>query len=410
MPHNVDSISSIEYRYLLRNNCIVVILLINPYYSALERVFRNGIKMQSFKKLISQYMQQHKIGDAELAEKLGIQRQTIFRWRKGTIKSPNCDLVRQCTELFELSDTQRYELLTSAGFPDLQAAMPISQTKTPTVVNEQTCVPVVTRPISQPCQFFGQTKLLQRIYEAWNKQAVVEHVSVVGERRAGKTSLLNYLYFIHTNANSKLRDTQQILSKPYQWILLDFENLKIQYPKHLLIDMLRQLNVKADTNADLIDLTIQLEENLQQPTIILMDNIEKGLQSQHLDATIWDYLRHLGEHGASGQIGFCSASRYSIEELESIANEQGKTSPFSNVFETLNIKPFTESETQELLSYAPRQLDAEDIAWIWEKSQGWAVLVQILCKVALDKQEYGQQWQQMGLKKIKSYQYLLDPS
>jgi len=362
--------------------------------------------MQTFENLITQYMQQHKVGDAELAEKLGIQRQTIFRWRKGTIKSPNCDLVRQCAVLFELSEKQRYELLVSAGCPDLQATIPISQTKATAIVTEQTCVPVVTRPISQPCQFFGQTKLLQRIYEAWNKQAVVEHVSVVGDKRVGKTSLLNYLYAAHIQSKPKLRNSQQILSKPYQWILLDFENLKIQYPEYLLADMLKQLGVTVDKETGLLDLTIQLEDSLQQPTIILMDNIEKGLQSQHLDATIWDYLRHLGEHGANGQIGFCSASRYSIEELERIANEQGKTSPFSNVFESLTIQPFTESETLELLSYAPQPLAEEDKIWIWEQSQGWSVLVQILCKVALDKQEYGQQWQQMGIEKLKSYQYL----
>jgi tetratricopeptide (TPR) repeat protein/DNA-binding XRE family transcriptional regulator len=78
--------------------------------------------MKTFSDLLSKYIQRIGVSDAELARRLGVSRQTIFRWREGQIQRPRyredvLDLARK----LHLSGEETDQLLLAAGFPPEEA-------------------------------------------------------------------------------------------------------------------------------------------------------------------------------------------------------------------------------------------------------------------------------------------------
>jgi len=73
--------------------------------------------MKTFGELLSQHMRRAGISDAEMARTLGVQRQTIFRWREGLVQHPRerADVLRIASKL-RLTPAERDELLLAAGF------------------------------------------------------------------------------------------------------------------------------------------------------------------------------------------------------------------------------------------------------------------------------------------------------
>ena len=74
--------------------------------------------MGSFSELLSMFAERAGISDAELARRLGVSRQTIFRWREGDTQRPRHieDVVRLADAL-RLEPGERDQLLVAAGFP-----------------------------------------------------------------------------------------------------------------------------------------------------------------------------------------------------------------------------------------------------------------------------------------------------
>jgi tetratricopeptide (TPR) repeat protein/transcriptional regulator with XRE-family HTH domain len=74
--------------------------------------------MRTFSELISHYIQRSGVSDAELARRLGVSRQTIFRWREGHTSRPRHrqDVIDLASKL-RLTGDERDELLLAAGFP-----------------------------------------------------------------------------------------------------------------------------------------------------------------------------------------------------------------------------------------------------------------------------------------------------
>ncbi len=73
--------------------------------------------MASFAELINQYTLRIGIADAELARKIGVRRQTIFRWKEGLVKRPReRDVVLDIAKALRLTPEERDGLLLAAGF------------------------------------------------------------------------------------------------------------------------------------------------------------------------------------------------------------------------------------------------------------------------------------------------------
>jgi len=357
--------------------------------------------MSSFVELLSEFLQRAPMRYESLTEQVGVERQTLYRWRTGKALPNKREHVIKLAEALYLTARQADELLIAANFipqnPDF-ITLPLS--------DDEPLVPVITRPIIQPRQFFGRRGILKRIFQAWNRTSL-EHVAIIGPKRSGKTSLLNYLMHIHHATG--LREGQQkiALKYSYDWVFIDFEDVRMQHPNSLLNHILTKLGLPTTEN-DLIEFTEILEDNLHRPTVILMDNIEKGLQAEALDQTFWWNMRSLGNHCAGGKLGFCVTSQQLPAEL---AESLHKPSPFFNIFEPIQLTAFTTEEALELIHATPTSFTSDDIEWILAHSRGFPLLLQLLCHVrliALEEKQSTEQWQQIGLQRIEKYNYFFE--
>jgi transcriptional regulator with XRE-family HTH domain len=350
-----------------------------------------------FTRLLKEFIRRRNIPNLVLAQAMGVSSTTITKWSRGEIKKRfDCEKICRCADVLELSLSERTEFFEAAGCQDYQS------TTTEIDFNEP-LVPVTTRPIIRPRQFFGRLTLLDRIFNGWRRIAL-ENTAVIGTKLSGKTSLLNYVRTINKTKREHLRKNQRNdwLQRTCNWVMIDFKNdIRTQHLESLIHYILKKLNLCGSDIHVLTDFISMICDNLHQPTIILMDNIEAGLKSVELEQEFWNCMRHLGSNCASGQIGFLITSRQSLPQLEQLSMQLKKPSPFFNLFNQLELGPLTEAEARELIEYVPQRLSAADIDWILEQSQCYPYPLQILCEVRLNALKTGGDWQKIGLERIQ---------
>ncbi|MCP4698427.1 MAG: helix-turn-helix domain-containing protein [Gammaproteobacteria bacterium] len=371
-------------------------------------------ELDDFAVLFRRYMTRRRITQAVLAKKIKVDRSTISRWLSECVQKPPLDKVLACAEVLELNEAEIKVFLKSAGYAQ-NIVNSLGHEKIEDKGSEgEPLVPFGTRPVIRPCDFFGQTALLEEIFDAWDRP-VLEHIAVIGDRLTGKTSLLNYLKAIHNIRPGSLRPQQRgdWLEEPYQWAVVDFRDPRMQKLEGLLWHLLNELRLPQVEKQDLEHFMEIVEEQLILPTVILMDNIEIGLRSPELDQIFWEAMRHIGTSPSGPQTGFCVTSRRSPGQLEELAAELGKPSPFFNTFDSKTLGPFTEAEARNLLAYAPQPFESAGVDWILEHSRRWPVILQEFCKLRLQALKHPQQhgeWQAECLRMAtEKYGHLLSP-
>ncbi len=268
-------------------------------------------------------------------------------------------------------------------------------------------------PIMHPRGFFGREREIRRIFGLL-KQPPLQNAAIIGPRRSGKTSLLQYLKNITVTPSGQLRAGQRNdwLSQPerYRWAFVDFQDPRVGSREGLLRHLLTSLGLAVPAPCDLERFLDVMCRNLSLPTVILLDEVGAALQRYfELDDIFWEGLRSLAGCSAGGNLAFVLASHTSPIEL---AHESGHSSPFFNIFGyTTTLGPLTEAEARALIASSPIPFPAEDIAWILNQSRSWPLLLQLLCRerlVALADGESGTDWQAEGLRQIAPFRHLLE--
>jgi hypothetical protein len=352
--------------------------------------------MKTFAKLLTEYMNRTGIRDGNLAWKIKVTRQTIYRWRSGYTKRPNCDKVAKCPEVLRLTPEERAEFLRAAGCPYELVTPPQESEKDildegPDIDIEDNApaVPIVGIPISRPHQFFGRQKELQRIFKRW-QHLPLQSVAIIGAKRSGKTSLLHYVKNIHSAKQLRDNQRQDWLPKGYQFVFVDFQAGGMCEQEPLLRYLLTELNMPVPNPCDLAHFTDTVRSQLQKPTVILMDKIEVALQSPQLDYQFWWGIRALITTQTNGKIGLLVASHLSPPELIPQGSEN-KPSPLLNIVgDVVTLGPFADTEARELFQHTPLPFAEADIQWILETSERWPAQLQQLCDARLTALEEGE--------------------
>ena len=88
--------------------------------------------MRSFGELLVFFTDRAGISDSELARAIGVQRQTIFRWKEGQTSRPRYreDVLRMADKL-RLTAAERDELLLAAGFPPQEVQTVLTESPAP---------------------------------------------------------------------------------------------------------------------------------------------------------------------------------------------------------------------------------------------------------------------------------------
>lgn len=225
--------------------------------------------------------------------------------------------------------------------------------------------PFITgRPITDPVDFFGRER---ETNFALAKLRTRQSVSIVGERRIGKTSLLHFI----------LHRAKEELGPQARLDLLDLMAATARTPAALLAQIQHKLGVPdaATTLTGLAERLAALTQAGGHP-VLAFDEMEMVIRFPAEFAR--DFFETLRAAAQAGHLTLLTASRISLQEM----HEQGAlVSPLYNIMGRLPLGPFTEAEAQEFVSM-PRsgvRFSEEQVAEILRRGGQNPLRLQALC-------------------------------
>lgn len=232
--------------------------------------------------------------------------------------------------------------------------------------------------------FYGRSHEIRRIFSKINATPPGS-VSVVGDRRIGKSSLLNHVYLRHTR-DSYLEQPEKVVM-----IFLDFQEHKDATIESFVRVLLKTAQLELRGRLDLSGLTNDLEgiKGLVQTLhehgfrlVIILDEFEAITRNDKFDLEFFSFLRFLANHY---NVGYLTSSTKDLQLL-CHANEI-KDSPFFNIFSTMRLSVFRHDEALELIS-VPSEKIGKPLAPFSDRIIGLAGLfpffLQIACSHCID--------------------------
>jgi len=252
-------------------------------------------------------------------------------------------------------------------------------------------------PIRDRERFIGREEEIRQVTNRLLSSAR-ESTSIVGERRIGKTSLLKHLADPDAAAKFGLDP------KEFCLVYIDFQGLNDITPQRF---WQRVLSLMARTmgdhqrreafthfsqleHIDLFDLEDVFDSVSRDGThvVLLMDEFEYVTQNPNFGSDFFGGLRSLAIHY---NLSLVPATRRELVEL--CHSEEIKGSPFFNIFATVVLKPFTQEETDRLITSYSRtagiQFTDEEIRFIHETGGGYPFFVQMICHYLVAGMEAG---------------------
>jgi len=209
-------------------------------------------------------------------------------------------------------------------------------------------------PISDPDRFFGRRAEVEQIYTRL-LNAEFESSSIVGERRTGKTSLLNYI------AHPSIISARGLDPDRYLFIYTDLQMIDQRTtPTRFWARILRRIarEVKEDElkaefkrayeqevidNYTLDDL-FDLADERDLYFVLLLDEFENVTENVNFGTDFFYGLRALAIHH---NLALVTASR---QELIALCHSDAvRASPFFNIFANINLPNFGEQDVRALL-------------------------------------------------------------
>lgn len=232
-------------------------------------------------------------------------------------------------------------------------------------------------PISAPARFFGRKAEVEQVYTRL-LNAEFESSSIVGERRAGKTSLLNYIAHPSTAQAHGLApdrylfvyvDLQMVDQKTTPtrfWSRLLRRAARELKDEELEVEFEQAIGQEEIDNYTLDDLFSLVDEQGLH-FILLLDEFENVTENANFDTDFFYGLRALAIHH---NLALITASR---QELITLCHSDAvRASPFFNIFANVNLPAFNEEEarafverslTETGVQFTPTELDlVSDVA------------------------------------------------
>ena len=204
-------------------------------------------------------------------------------------------------------------------------------------------------PISDPDRFFGRAREAEQIFGRLRNEEL-ESSSLVGDRRIGKTSLLNHL------ADLSVRAAHGLGPEHYTFVYADLQmvdemtgpeqlwrRLLVLMRRHCMDQRLTELlsalerDERLDTFA--LDEFFQEVDEKGQHVVFLLDEFERVTANANFGPDFYYGLRSLMMHH---HVALVTSSRLELHELW--RSETIKSSPFFNIFANINLRPFSHAE------------------------------------------------------------------
>jgi hypothetical protein len=178
--------------------------------------------------------------------------------------------------------------------------------------------------IRDQARFVGRERELDQIFSSLR---TMQSVSVVGERRIGKSSLLYHI----------VQTGRERLGENYTCHYLDLQ--LVLSTEEFFDRACELLDAEGDTHRD-------FEEAIKGKKIILcLDEFEQATNNSAFGEEFFNILRSLAQ---TGELALVVATQHTLPEL--YRSGAIPTSPFFNIFTVLRLGPLPEAEARELVS------------------------------------------------------------
>jgi class 3 adenylate cyclase/AAA+ ATPase superfamily predicted ATPase len=193
--------------------------------------------------------------------------------------------------------------------------------------------------------FYGRKREVARIYSRLGA-AHPQSVSIVGPRRIGKSSLLNFIYQ-EANRRKYLKHHRQ-----YKFVFIDFQERKrITLPEFFieLFELLSrefsgQLEITESPNYEgLKDVVTKIQQQGLK-LILLFDEFDSITQNKNFDTEFFAFLRALANRY---DIAYVVSSGRRLQDF--CHTKEIADSPFFNIFSNLFLSPFSREEALTLI-------------------------------------------------------------
>jgi len=236
--------------------------------------------------------------------------------------------------------------------------------------------------IQDPGHFYGRRRELSRIFSRIGVERP-QSVSVVGERRIGKSSLLFQISVPEVQKEYLSGTSSPIV------IFLDFQqmrNIALEDFFAALSAQIRRVDPEiAGSESKSYRAFQQVQERLSERNkqlVLLFDEFDAITSNPVFDRDFYAFLRSVANNAA---VAYVTSSKTEIQRLchsTSVAD-----SPFFNIFSTLRLRPFDSKEALELIAVPSREASiplepyARDILAL---SGQFPFYIQIACSVYFD--------------------------
>src|SRR5258708_7610681 len=273
----------------------------------------------------------------KLAEKIGVDPQTVARWELGK-HFPDPEFRRELCELFQKSmeelfgeylEFQRRRRNDRRVNPFLLSDLqPLIEESEQCTSPEFRSVFIFQAPLPGASEFFGRTQVRMLLHSRLSQKA---STSLVGPRKIGKTWLLQYLQFVKLPGN-------------YRIGYIDATEASCQSMDGLVDSTLEVLKIAPVTHiaAPVPRLERAMKQGQKKVAYVLcIDEFEGICTLPDLDKRLFLGLRALTQQG---YLCMVTASRQPLPVL--LGETLASTSPFFNIFQRPELGPFDREEAE----------------------------------------------------------------
>jgi len=231
--------------------------------------------------------------------------------------------------------------------------------------------------------FFGRQKEIATIYSRLGA-ARPQSVSIVGERRIGKSSLLYHINLIE-NRRAYLKDSENFI-----FIFMDFQEKQRVTVDEFFASLFQALITAANNKISPLPEPgyngfKQVCEKLDRQNmklILLFDEFDSITKNKNFDPEFFAFLRSLANNY---NVAYVTSSVKNLQEL--CHNREISDSPFFNIFSNLNLTAFTESEARSFVSELSRDFGVpleEHFETVVELAGYFPFYMAIACSILFD--------------------------
>ena len=232
--------------------------------------------------------------------------------------------------------------------------------------------------------FFGRGQEIKRIYARLNASPPGS-ISIVGDRKIGKSSLLNFIY---ARANR-----QQYMEQPDRTVMvfLDLQQEKGMSMEAFVRALIGIANFELRGQLDVSDCAFTLDgvkdmiERLDEAgyrLAILLDEFEAVTTNPNFNLEFFSFLRFLANHY---NVSYVTSSARDLQVL--CHTKEISDSPFFNIFSTMRLSVFQQAEAEELIRLPSERVGkplGDHVDPILDMAGLFPFFIQIACSHAIE--------------------------